>query len=235
MENNPEFHCERYWGGLRTVAKAGRPLVVRYLESICTTLNHAIREHPRTGVLYLTARQPVNGPSDSGEIAGAFISSLQALINADLKQRKRNGWSVLRCRVRLIWRTELRRKGEIFYHLAILMNSEAYLPLGGLNGCLDVDSPWWPNQREAIGSMAERIQRAWATALKIEVTRAAELVRFPVNVLERIDSRAPASACGTFERLSGMTKAGNSGSRYAFQSFGCSESDGKFLQPSAIA
>lgn len=220
MRNNPDLHYARYWRGLPTVAKARRPLITRYLESLCTTLDSAIQEHPRTGIVYLTARQPAIHQFGPDDVAESFTCVLQALINGDLEQRQRKGLSALLCRVRLIYRTEQRRDGEAIYYLAIFINQDVYFPLGGLKGSLDVVSPWWPDQHEAIGSMEERIQKAWASALKVEVAQGAELVRFPLNENESLDARVPPSIWKIFERLSGLAKAGNSGRGYSLESFG---------------
>lgn len=221
MTSHHDLHYARYWRGLPTVAKARRPLITRYLESLCVALDNAILEHPRTGIVYLTAHQPANHHLGPDEVAESFTCLLQALINADLERRQRKGLSALLCRVRLIYRTEQRRNGEAIYHLAILINQDMYFPLGGLKGSLGVVNPWWPDQHEAIGSMEKRIQKAWASALRVETAQGAELVRFPLNENESLDAQMPPSVWKIFERLSGMAKAGNSGRGYSLESFGC--------------
>lgn len=135
-----------------------------YLERIKITIEKAIEEHPRTLALRFDLRIPIwMGELDTALIS-RFLASLKAQIEADQKRRARIGKRSFPCTVRHIWAKEQNISHHWHYHVVIFLNEDAYYYLG------DVDA--------LEGNMAARINKAWASALGLDILQVDGLVEF---------------------------------------------------------
>jgi len=207
---NLKLHYDAIWEGLPVLARMDRPLVVNYLEAIRSVLDRALAEHPRTCVIHIVARLPYGWQGSFGGLSNRLIKSLRSQIKFDLQRKRRLGKRVHDCHVRLIWCREFGVEGQPHYHIAILVNRDAYSVLGRLGGQPEPDYPWWLEEEQAVANMAERIQRAWCSALGLTKAQGVGLVHFPDNAVQLISRGSPVFTVQyeeVFKRLSYMTKA----------------------------
>lgn len=206
---NITLHYDATWEGLPVLARPDRPLAVNYLEPTRSVLDRGLAEHPRTCVIHIVARLPYGWQGPSGGLANRFIKSLRSQIKCDLERKRRQGKRVHDCHVRLIWCREFGVEGQPHYHMVILVNRDAYSALGRIAGQPEPDYPWWLEEEQAVVNMAERIQRAWCSALSIFGRQGAGLVHFPRNAVQLIDRGSPMFSvqyAEVFKRLSYMAK-----------------------------
>jgi protein GP2 len=206
---NLSLHYDSTWEGLPVLARPDRPLAVNYLESSRSVLDRALAEHPRTCVIHLVARLPYGWQGPSGGLANRFIKSLRSQIRFDLQRKRRQGKRVHACHVRLIWCREFGAEGQPHYHIAVLVNRDAYSALGRIAGQPEPDYPWWLEEEQAVANMAERIQRAWCSALGLTKGQGAGLVHFPRNPVQLISKESSMFAeqyKEVFKRLSYLAK-----------------------------
>ena len=206
---NLKLHYASTWEGLEVLAKPDRPLAVNYLKPSRSVLDLALAEHPRTCVIHAVCRLPYGWKGPSGGMANRFIKSLRSQIKFDLQRKRRQGKRVHRCHVRHIWCREFGGDGQAHYHIAILVNRDAYSVLGRIDGEPEPDYPWWLEEEQAVNNMAERIQRAWCSALGISARQGIGLVHFPRHAVQLISKESPVFAlqyAEVFKRISYLTK-----------------------------
>ncbi|MDF1822240.1 MAG: inovirus Gp2 family protein [Alcanivoracaceae bacterium] len=206
---NITLHYDATWEGLPVLARPDRALAVNYLGPTRSVLDRALAEHPRTCVIHFVARLPYGWRGPSGGLANRFIRSLRSQIRFDLQRKRRQGRRVHDCRVRHIWCREFGVEGQPHYHMAILVNRDAYSALGRIAGQPEPDYPWWLEEEEVVANMAGRIQRAWCSALGITALEGAGLVHFPQKAVQLIARGSPMFTeqyARVFRRLSYMAK-----------------------------
>jgi len=206
---NLKLHYQATWEGLPVLARPDRPLAVNYLKSIRFALDRALNEHPRTCVIHFVARLPYGWNGPLGGQSNGFISSLRSQIRCDLKRKRGQGKRVHDCRVRMVWCREFGGEGQPHYHIAIMVNRDAYSALGRIAGQVEPDAPWWLEEREAGSNMAERIQRAWCSALGLTERQGMSLVHFPDNSVQSITGSpvvVTTDYAEVFKRLSYLAK-----------------------------
>ncbi|WP_082027639.1 inovirus Gp2 family protein [Isoalcanivorax pacificus] len=207
---NLKLHYDATWEGLPVLARPERPLVVNYLETSRSVLDRALTEHPRTCVMHILPRLPYGWQGPSGGLANRFIKSLRSQIKFDLQRKRRQGKRVHDCHVRLIWCREFGKEGQPHYHMAVLVNRDAYSVLGRIAGQPEPDYPWWMEEEQAVVNMAERIQRAWCSALGISDRQGVGLVQIPANPVQLVATGSPMFKVQyeeVFKRISYMAKA----------------------------
>lgn len=222
---NIKLHYEPVWEGLPVLARPDQPLSQSYLSAVRSTLDQALQEHPRTCVMHFIARLPYGWQGPLGGLADRFIQSLRAQIEADLKRKQRAGKRVHDCRVRQIWCREFSETGQPHYHIAILVNRDAYSVLGKVGGGHEPDYPWWMEEEQAVVNMAERIQRAWSRALQISPVHGRPLIHFPDNAIQLVSKNSSSfldSYKAVFRRLSYLTKVNTKVYEDGYRNFGCS-------------
>lgn len=222
---NIKLHYSPIWEGLSVLARPDQPLSQSYLSALRSTLNQALQEHPRTCVMHFIARLPCGWQGPFGGLADRFIQSLRAQIEADLKRKRRQGKRVHDCHVRMIWCREFGVEGQPHYHIAILVNRDAYSVLGKVGGRHEPDYPWWLEEDEAAVNMAERIQRAWSRGLQISPVLGRPLIHFPDNAVQLVSRNSPSfldSYRAVFRRLSYLTKVNTKVYEDGYKNFGCS-------------
>ena len=227
---NLKLHYESVWEGLPALARPDRPLAVNYLKSIRSTLDRALNEHPRTCVIHFVARLPYGWSGPKGGQASGFINSLRSQIRCDSKRKRGQGKRVHDCHVRMIWCREFGGEGQPHYHIAIMVNRDAYSALGRILGQQEPDFPWWLAEEQTVSNMAERIQRAWGRTLGLTGSQGIGLVHFPdspVQLISKGSSMYTAQYHEVFRRMSYLAKVDTKLYDDGFRNFGCSQRGGE--------
>ncbi|MEH4266400.1 inovirus Gp2 family protein [Klebsiella aerogenes] len=195
------------------------PLNRNYVKRIQDTLNKSINEYSRTLVLRVDLRLPEFDTdlynSDSSLIT-RFIVSLKAQIEADLLKRKNAGKRIHPCRVRYVWAREFSRTGKKHYHVALLLNREAY--------------PYPGNYRSVNGeyshNLALMIMEAWVRTLGLNPQQYYSLVEFPANCYYHLSKNSAAFTTeyeAVTTRINYLAKEYSKDYSDGQRSFGCSQ------------
>jgi hypothetical protein len=189
-----------------------------YLSSIEQVLASTLKEHPRTFVIRIDLHFPqrVNCPDypynyESGAIT-RFISSLKAKISHNQGKSAKSGKRVHATSIKYIWAKEIYKSLSPHYHLALLVNADAYRSLG--------------NMSYHGGNMINRIKQAWASALSIPEINSDGLVHIPDNPTYKLDINASNFSqvyADVFYRLSYLAKLDTKDYGNHSRSFGCSQ------------
>jgi hypothetical protein len=197
----------------------GYEMVTQYLGQIQSVLKNALVSHPRTLVIRFDLHLPsrpdcVDDPFDyDSTVITRFIESFKAQLKADLAKKNREGKRVHPCSVRYLWAKEKDTAPQSHYHVALLLNKDAYYALGNYNKHGD--------------NLANKIYKAWGGALWLDSNEVRGLVHFPsdtpfyhldtgsLNFGEQYES--------VFRRLSYLAKAKTKQYGSGGKNFGCSQ------------
>jgi len=147
------------------------PFIREYLDRLYWTNERALAQYPRVFAFRVDLRLPVGQslPDDAytNSVMARFIDSFKAKVKYN-RQRAR---AVNKCAhdstVRYVWARELGERGRPHYHVAILLNYDAFNTLGRFETGRD--------------NLFNDLQEAWASALGWSVEEAAGLVEIPRN------------------------------------------------------
>ena len=147
-----------------------KPLSAEYLSVILQTLQTAQNDHSRTFMVRFDFHLPQLNFHDSptvydSTVISKFFKSLNAKIQHDRLIKQREGKRVHRCTLRHIWARERADADTDHYHVAILLNNDAYNHLGDFN--------------HSGQNLSTKIVEAWASALGLDAYSARGLVHFP--------------------------------------------------------
>ncbi|QYJ77933.1 inovirus Gp2 family protein [Shewanella acanthi] len=205
-------------GLYRGYAVYPRPLSAEYLEAIYRTMNAALDEHPRTLLIRFDLHLPQLNFPDSPTVYDStvitkFNKSLNAKILHDRHIKGRDGKRVHPCSVSNTWAKERADADTDHYHVAILLNADAYNHLG--------------NYRHNGQNLSTKIVEAWASALGIDAHGVEHLVHFPEDTpLYYLNQNAPdfeETFAKAFFRLSYLAKLDTKHYGDRTRSFGCSQ------------
>jgi hypothetical protein len=228
LRSNPNLtlHTENHYNGYPVLTSRG-PLIEEYLEAILSTLGNALEDYSRVCVMLFVLRFPADSDAPDTAVISRFIDSLKAQIRADQDRKQRLDKRVHPCNLRYVWVKERDTPIHDHYHVAIIVNRDAYFTLGRFKTGVVTD--YWgrpeATDTEAELNMSDRIKRAWASALGLDLWEADGLVHFPKNPTYRIDGRhpcGPGELADAFQRLSYFAKAQTKHFGDHAKSFGCS-------------
>lgn len=170
IPDNPNL---RYWhedtyDGYLLMAEKG-PFVEQYLEKLYQTLQCALSAYARVFTFRFDLRLPYGKPlpddAMTNQAIQRFKASLDAQISHDREQaRIRNRSSHDTC-VRLFWVREIGQAGRPHYHCIVFLNRDAYRSLGHIES--------------KCKNMYNRLELAWASALRLQVTDVRGAVHVP--------------------------------------------------------
>lgn len=187
--HNQTYHQDSTWNDLPILNKH-EPLIQSYLSTIHEVMRRAVQEHPRTFGVRFDLHFPVGWNAPEGDTISRFIDSLKAQITADLHRRsqERKDGRVLPCRLRYVWVKEQDNSSAPHYHVFAFLNRDAYFSLGNfqVNQAIWEDMPPEPSR----ANMAERIHKAWASALGLQSLMVRGLVHFPIRCCYTIDANS---------------------------------------------
>jgi hypothetical protein len=172
-----------------------------YLKRIHALLMDCLDVHPR----WMVVRIDLHGPSGHSIPAGAvtrFVESVKAQLE-HVRQTKRSagkrGYDPM---LRYVWVREWNEADQPHYHIALLLNRDAYFSLGNYGRLNEPDQDY-----DAM--LAGRICKAWGVALGVDWRQAKAGVHFPEHPVSALACHSPRSKqqlYGVFYRLSYFAK-----------------------------
>lgn len=142
-----------------------------YTNGVDRTLNAAISKHARLSTFRVDLHFPIDGEGRRDELViSRFFDSLKYHLSALIERKRNDG---LTCHnttaLHYIWCREYGPvNGNRHYHVMLMLNKDVFGFLGNLQHL--------PDQ---YPSLANLIQRAWCSALKLSVEHYAHLAHFP--------------------------------------------------------
>ncbi len=157
--------------------KQGEGLNYQYLTTLDNTVQDMLDDYTRVFALRVDLHLPDNDLINHSRLITRFISSLKAQLKAYESKRSKLDTHIYPNNLRYVWAREIGTENELeHYHLLLLFNKDAYHLLG---------------HYRVVGTLANRIQQAWFSALGEAVASESGLVHFPKNGSYYIDTNSP--------------------------------------------
>lgn len=131
-----------------------------HINRIHDTLQHALSEYPRTYILRIDLRFPDEYYTyyhDDSTVMTRFMASLKSQIKQTQLRKYKQGKRVHPCRVRYVWSREFGQKGKKHYHVALMLNNDAYGYVG----------TFYPVNGRYVHNLALMIMEAWVRTLNL--------------------------------------------------------------------
>ena len=155
----------------------GEGLNSQYLTTLDNTVQDMLDDYTRVFALRVELHFPDNELINHSRLMTRFISSLKAQLKAYERKRSKLGTRIYPNTLRYVWAREIGTENELeHYHLVLLFNKDAYHLLGSYR---------------VVGTLANRIRKAWFSALGDAVASESGLVHFPNNGSYYIDGNSP--------------------------------------------
>lgn len=147
------------------------PFVQQYLERLFQTTNRAIQQYSRVFAFRVDLRLPAGvvlpGYAYTNQVIERFIESFKAKIRHNRSMARMTNKYAHDSAVRYVWAREIGSHGRPHYHVAFLLNYDAFNALGKFETGRD--------------NMFNRLEEAWASALGLPVEAVRGLVEIPGN------------------------------------------------------
>lgn len=195
QNNNLTLHYQPHYQDLQVQTDRG-PLIAEYLERLTQVIGLAQQQYGRVFAFRIDLRFPVGYSFpiiDNNEVLERFFASLKAKIRYNRDQALADNRYAHDTVVRYVWCREIGQHGIPHYHMAILLNNDAFCTLGRF----EMD-------RE---NLFNRLHSAWASALGLSVENVVGLVEFPKNSFYLLRRDDPESIADFFYRASYLCKA----------------------------
>lgn len=154
----------------------GKDLNRNHLTTLDNTIQDMLDDHTRVFALRVDLHIPDNDYIDRHRLISRFIGSLKAQLKASERQRSKQGTRIYPNTLRYVWAKEYGTKNELeHYHLLLLFNKDAYNRRGHYS---------------TEGSLADKINRAWVSALGESVGYDQGLVHLAKNGSYYIDGNS---------------------------------------------
>lgn len=166
------------------------PLIANYLDKAIETVSLALDQHSKVFAFRIDLHFPSGfeqNDSSTNEHIRSFLGKLDAIIQADLRGGKHSS------KLRYVWVREVGKHQNIHYHLAILLNGNAYSTVGNLS--LDSEN------------LFTRIVDAWARALGVKPQEITSCIHIPANTGYRLSRSSPETANAFIHRISYLCKS----------------------------
>lgn len=166
------------------------PLIVNYLDKVIETVSLASGQYSKVFAFRLDLHFPnwlEQNDYPTNEHIRRFVKKLDAIIQADLKGGKHSS------KLRYIWVREIGVNQNIHYHLAILLNGNAYSTVG--------------NYSLSNKNLFSRIVNAWARALDAEPQEIVSCVHIPENAEYRLPRSSIEMTNAFIQRISYLCKS----------------------------
>jgi len=176
-------------------------LHLHYLNRIHALLMECLTVHPRWTVIRIDLRSPCGCIIPESAIT-RFIESMKAQLEHARQMKQAAGKRGYAPMLRYVWVREWDKADQPHYHLALLLNHDAYFSVGHYGRLNEPD-------RNYDEMLAGRIYKAWSVALDIDWRQAQAGVYFPacpVSALMRRGPRSNKQLFGVFYRLSYFAK-----------------------------
>jgi len=194
--SNLTLHYEGTYLGLPVQCDKG-PFIREYLNRLHQTMNLAIEQYRRVFAFRFDLRLPIawnpHNLSYENEIIDRFIESFKAKIRNNRQNAFQGNKYAHDTIVRYVWTREVGQQGRPHYHLAILLNYDAFCSLGKFSPGRD--------------NMFNRLQDSWASALGLPVDATMGLVEIPSNPYYHMMRNDNGSIAEFFYRASYLCKS----------------------------
>ena len=211
QNTNLQLHYERTYQGLPVQTKHGS-LIVEYLDLLYLTVQRSLNEHPRTFAFRADLRFPEKlGAAAfiaSNIMMERFFASFKAKILHNRARAKRKNQHSHDTAVRYVWAREIGNGGRPHFHLVIFLNNDAFFSVG-----------LFESQRKNI---FQRLQEAWASALRMNINQVLGLVEIPNNPCYYVRLENQESIEQLFYRASYLCKSATKTYGNGCHGFGCS-------------
>lgn len=208
---NLTLHDDATYLGLPVQQDKG-PFIQNYLARLKQTIDRALAQYRRVFAFRVDLRLPQEWllPDDafSNAVMSRFIASFKAKIEHNRRRALALNKYAHECEVRYVWAREIGEFGRPHYHLAILLNQDAYCALGKFTS--------------EQSNNFHRLEEAWASALGLPVAVVAGLVEIPKNPTYHLQRGDEESVAEFFYRASYLCKAATKVYGEGAHGFGCS-------------
>lgn len=192
--HNLKIHDGADYCGLPIQGDKG-PFVQQYLERLHNTIENALQQYSRVFAFRVDLRFPagIDLPEIySNQVVERFVESFKAKIRHNRQMARQENRCAHDSNVRFVWAREVGLYGRPHYHMAILLNFEAFNSLGKFEPGRD--------------NMFNRLTQAWASALGLPVEGVRGLVEIPANPTYCLLRKDPQSQADFFYRASYLCK-----------------------------
>lgn len=196
---NQHLYTDPTYLGLPIMVGKG-PMIENYLQHLYRVTNQAMNDYSRVLAFRVDLRFPfvvrdvINSTDElSGQVIARFIDSFKAKIRHNRQQAKQQNPYAHDSAVRYVWAREVGAQGQVHFHVAFLLNYNAFCSLGKFESGRD--------------NMFNRLQEAWASALGLPVEVVMGLVEIPSNSCYRLGRGDGESVANFFFRASYLCKA----------------------------
>ncbi|MBN9409219.1 MAG: inovirus Gp2 family protein [Burkholderiales bacterium] len=213
LNRNHTLYYDRTFHGLPVMQENG-PMIMEYLDTLHRVANLALESYSRVFAIRFDLHFPYGMDASNDSIANSYISRFVDSIKAKIRHHR--SLAMLRniyahdSEVRFVWAREIGKFGRVHYHVAILLNREAYFTLGKI--------------ASRHSNMAHRIMESWASALGTKYETALGLVHFPENPVYLFEKGDRSGLEAFFYRASYLCKAGTKEFGNGRHGFGASRS-----------
>lgn len=147
------------------------PFVQQYLERLSNTLQMALQQYSRVFAFRVDLRFPAGtdlpGSLYTNQVIERFVESFKAKIRHNRRMARMENKHAHDSSVRYVWTREVGQHGRPHYHVAFLLNYDAFNALGKFES--------------GRNNMFNRLGEAWASALGLTVEAVRGLVEIPEN------------------------------------------------------
>ncbi|MBN9576312.1 inovirus Gp2 family protein [Alicycliphilus denitrificans] len=187
------------------------PMIDNFLGSSYRCFERTIEQYSRVSMLRFDLHLPEhcgNCTLLDNTVLDRFFSSLKAKITHAQRQSRESGHRVHETEVRYLWAREISATGRVHYHIALLLNHDAYAHFGQYD--------------LASSNIYSRIHQAWASALHMCDMDVLGLIHIPENAIYFIKRHDKSSLEEAFHRASYLCKADSKDFQKKFHCFGSS-------------
>ena len=213
QNTNLTLHTGSTYLGL-AVQEAKGPFISEYLNRLHQTMGRALIQYSRVFAFRVDLRLPAQTQlpdyTFTNEVIERFIESFKAKIKHNRSQARKLNKHAHDSKVRYVWAREQGQHGKPHYHLAILLNRDAFTALGKFEAGRD--------------NMFNRLVEAWASALGLSVEAVKGLVEIPSNPFYYLNRAEPEGQAAFFHRTSYLCKSATKVFGDGSHGFGCSRS-----------
>lgn len=188
------------------------PLITEYLDLLYRTMNLALDEHQRVLAFRVDLRFPefldTTPYLDSNLVVEDFVESFRSQVEWNRGKAKDLSVRTHDTSVRYVWAREIGSFGRPHFHFVFFLSNQAYFSLGSFK--LD------------RSNLFSRVNKAWASALKLPVELIRGVVEFPNNPTYKLRRGDISSIEPLFYRASYLCKSETKQYGNGCHSFGAS-------------
>ncbi len=195
QNRNLRIHAGIDYCGLPIQVNKG-PFSHEYLELLHGTMMRALQQYSRVLAFRFDLRFPdgidCSDNYQTNQVLGRFLESFKAKIKHNRQMARAASQRAHDSNVRFVWCREIGGNVKPHYHVAILLNFDAFNALGKFETGRD--------------NMFNRLEQAWASALGLSVEAVTGLVEIPDNAAYCLLRNDPQSQAAFFYRASYLCK-----------------------------